>query len=356
MAPRIETTVTYEDLAAVEHHLDDVDGQILRHEYLLQKPILDRRSELVANIPNFWPLVFEGAPSAIEEEIEPSDSHVFADALVDFSVDRFDVDNEPKSYSLKFTFKANEWFDDEVLEKKFHYRTNCSGARYHVSEPVEIHWKPGKDLTGGLLDSATALFDARQRRSLFSTTTIKSQADMDEKVEMKNKVMQLAEYEALIHKLEFSDPGYRSFFLLFGFVSHYRYVTAEEHAGALAEHKKAQDQQENPIWALEAERDLDEQEIEICDGGEELGYKLANDLWPHAIKYFTAAQENDTDDDDDTEDDSESSAMDEDDDSDEEEGKKVDIRSLVQGKRKKSESLHQNGDGSPAKARKMNGK
>ncbi|KAL0258630.1 hypothetical protein SLS55_006127 [Diplodia seriata] len=324
------TDVTYEDLIQLEQEFEDADLQIIRHQYKITQPLFAKRQEVISKLPNFWALVFEQVPPELDNFIQPSDSSIFADCLKSIEVTRFEIDDpagSPRSFSVKFGFSPNKYFDNEVLEKKFWYRRALDGWSGLVSEPVKINWKKGQDITDGLTDAAVELFDARKTLSA-------------EKV--KTEFKKLPQYKKLLEKMELSEEGTLSFFTWFGFVSVRPFVTAEESAKATK--KEAEDRtkrskgekvEENNEEDDDEEIQLFAEESEVFPTGDELATLIAEDIWPNAIKYFTSAQEADDDDLSSIED---IEDLDDDDDEDE----PVDIRALV-GKGKKEK----NGESSP---------
>ena len=161
------------------------------------------------------------------------------------------------------------------MEKKFWYRKSKDWEGL-VSEPVKIHWKKGNDLTGGLTDAAVAL--AQARKKLAKTNSAKSAET------------ELPEYKALAEKLEMSTEASLSFFAWFGFVSSYRWITAEESEEAskadaerlekLKQGEKVEDEEDD-------EDEQDFQETEVFPSGDEIATLIADDLFPSAIKYFS---------------------------------------------------------------------
>lgn len=252
---------------------------------------------MVAQIPNFWPLVFEQAPTDIDEFIQPSDSSLLLTSLASFSVSRFEFEHgsqgDPRSLAFRFEFNENDHFEDRVIEKRFWHRRSKGGWAGLVSEPVEVHWKAGKDLTGGLLGMVKKVWDAQQSNSKTAGTKA-TELTLDER--------------ALKKKIENTGLGGMSFFAWLGYVG--RSVSAEEsreatekarrerlarQAGtAAASNGEEEDQEED-------DGDDDEKPLEIFPDGENLAIALAEDLWPNAIKYFTTAQEQDEASDDDFE-------------------------------------------------------
>jgi hypothetical protein len=202
--------------------------------------------------------------------------------LETFEVSRFELDDpkgSPRSFSLKFGFKENEYFEDKVLEKKFWFRRSQDWAGL-VSEPVQIHWKKGKDLTGGLTDAAYKLGEARKKLSSDSSD-----------VATRKKETSLPEYRELAEKLETSLESSVGFFGIFAFVSGYRWVSAEESEKVekadkekLEKIKRGEKIEEDDEEEEDAQ---DYQEIEVFPGGDEVATIIAEDMWPNAIKYYS---------------------------------------------------------------------
>ncbi|RAR04120.1 nap family protein [Stemphylium lycopersici] len=321
-----EMAARFEELAALEHEFEDVEEEIIRKAEALQSPLYKKRAEFVAKIPHFWSLVFEQAPPEIDNFIQPTDSKVFAECLSTFEVSRFELNEpngSPRSFSLKFGFTENEYFEDKELEKKFWFRKTKDWQGL-VSEPVKINWKKGKDLTGGLTDAAYKLGEMRTK---LATDTANGAARKEE--------AKSAEYKKLAQKIETATDASVSFFGLFSFVSGYRWVSAQESAQAAKEEKerfekirrgeKVEEEEE------EEEDQLDYQEIEVFPGGDEVATIIAEDMWPNAIKYYKGTFDEDEDDEELS--DIDVDVMDASDDDDDEQP--VDIRALV-GKGRKA--------------------
>lgn len=254
---------------------------------VVKRPLYEKRHKIVSQIPNFWPLVFEQAPPDIDEFIQPSDSSLLLTSLTSLSVTRFEIedgkDGDPRSLCFRFEFSDNDHFEDKVIEKKFWQRHSKSGWTGLVSEPVEIHWKKGKDLTGGLLGTVKKVWDAQQARREGGDTKTK-ELSADEK--------------SLKKKIENTGLGGLSFFAWFGYVG--RHVSAEESQEALDKAQKERiARQEGKQQDPEGEDDKaeeeddedededDENELEIFPEGDSLAIHISEDLWPNAIKYFS---------------------------------------------------------------------
>ncbi|KAF2827060.1 NAP family protein [Ophiobolus disseminans] len=334
MAERELPQADFAELTVLEAEFEDAELEIIRKAEALHAPIYRKRAEVIARIPHFWSLVFEQTPPEIDNFIQPSDSAVFADCLETFDVSRFELEDpngSPRSFSLKFGFSDNEYFEDRVLEKKFWFRKAKDWTGI-VSEPVLIHWKKGKDLTGGLTDAAYNLFEARKK---LGTDTSDGKA--------RKRETQLPEHKILAHKIEKSLESSISFFGLFAFVSGYRWVSAEESQKVTREAKEKLEKVQQGV-KMEGSEDEDDdspeehhQEVEVFAGGDEVVTIIVEDMWPNAIKYYKSTWDEEEDDEDLSElEVSESEMMMDHEDDESDTDTKVDIRALV-GKGRKSD-------------------
>ena len=336
---------SYEDLAEIEDEFGEIDTDIMRKQYELSKSVYAKRREVVSQISTFWPLVLEQAPVEIDQYIQPQDSQLFAESLVNVEISRPEISvgpeqlnisssSNPRSLRIQFEFNPNEFFDDTVLEKTFWYRRAKDGWTGLVSEPVSIHWKKGKDLTEGLTDLAVALFERRKKTGDMTNTG-------------------LPEYTALKKKTEQWNSMNTSFFTWFGWSSARRWVSAEESQKASQEQdeRKQRRRRGEKIEVPEPEEDddtaEDDEPVIFHEAGEELAISFAEDVWPNAIKYFTQAQESDEISDADFEE------MDDKEDAEDgdEDDAPIDIRSLVQSK-DKGGPRPQHSNGPPSKKQK----
>lgn len=283
-----ETTVSYEELLALENDFEDLETEMIRQHYIQSRHLYEKRQKLIENIPNFWPLVVEQAPLEIDEYIQPSDSAVLLNSLKSLSVSRFELDadekkGEPRSFSIRLEFAPNDYFEDAVLEKKFWYKRDATATGDDllpggdlVSEPVRIQWKKGKDLTGGLLDMVIKVWEEKKQQQEQRAKEVGGSKSANKK--------EPSEAEKTLKKaIENTGIGGTSFFAWFGYIG---YQPDDETDGSEAE--KASD--------MDDDEDVDEDDdddLEIFPNGDELAASIAEDLWPGAIKYFTQAQEQD---------------------------------------------------------------
>lgn len=294
MAAPEDASVTYEQLTDLEKEFEDAEVEIIRQQFNLTKPLFEKREKLATQIPNFWPLVLEQAPVDVDQYIAQTDSVVLLSSLTSFSVSRFELEDggkgDPRSVSIKMEFSENEYFEDCVLEKKFWYRRTKDWSGL-VSEPVPIKWKPGKDLTGGLLDMAVKVWNQEKANDSVNGNGVTKAKDFT------------PEQKELKKKIERTGSG-ASFFAWFGYQG--RHVSAEENLLEIEkenEKRQAKAKGEAPTEeeedaGMEEDEDDEEEEddplaLDIFPTGDELAIAFSEDLWPNAIKYFTLAQEQD---------------------------------------------------------------
>ncbi|KAG6302242.1 hypothetical protein E4U09_003334 [Claviceps aff. purpurea] len=261
----------HEKLDIIDDEYDQVELEILRLEDKMTRDWFARRAKVISEIPDFWTYVFEAAPLEITTCIQPTDAVMFT-ALKNLTVEHFELPNgHPRSFSLKFEFSENGYFENSVLEKKFWWRCAMDGQENYVSEPVEIKWKPGKDLTHGLLDLAKKIYEEDKAGKHDQNSPAK---------------------EALIKKLDDNNIATVSFFNMFGYRG--RYITAEESAAAfmeLEEKRKARKEGKPPVEEMEDDDDDDEYDFEIFHNADELAAAIAEDLYPDAIRYFREGEQ-----------------------------------------------------------------
>uniref|UniRef100_A0A2K6UHE3 SET nuclear proto-oncogene n=1 Tax=Saimiri boliviensis boliviensis TaxID=39432 RepID=A0A2K6UHE3_SAIBB len=126
-----------EQQEAIEH----VDEEILKVEQKYNKPrqpFFQKRSELIAKIPNFWVTTFVNHPqvSALRGEEDEEALHYLT------RVEVTEFEDIKSGYRIDFYFDENPYFESKVLSKEFHL--NESGDPF--SKSTEIKWKSGKDL------------------------------------------------------------------------------------------------------------------------------------------------------------------------------------------------------------------
>ncbi|KAK7895788.1 hypothetical protein WMY93_021113 [Mugilogobius chulae] len=168
-----DETSEKEQQEAIEH-IDEVQNEIDRlneqasedilkveQKYnKLRQPFFQKRSELIAKIPNFWVTTFVNHPqvSALLGEEDEEALHYLS--RVEF-------------------FDENPYFENKTLSKEF----NVNESGDPVSKSTEIKWKAGKDLTKRTGQSPNKAGKKRQHEepeSFFTWFTDHSDAGADE--------------------------------------------------------------------------------------------------------------------------------------------------------------------------------
>lgn len=242
----------------------------VRYQHKLNKDLYVKRAKVVAGIPSFWPLAIEQSPPDIDEYIQPTDAILLLNHLTSLSVERFELPNgDPRSISIKWEFSENDTFENKVLEKKFWWRRAKDEWEGLVSEPVDIKWKEGKDLTNGML------------------TLVKTIADE----EAAGKTDETPAKKQLKEKMDNTALDGLSFFAWFGFRG--RKISNEEHAEATKAYEekrralKAGEKTDAMEEDDEDDEDDEEYEWEIFPTGDDLAVCISDDLWPNALNYFS---------------------------------------------------------------------
>lgn len=135
-----------EQIDEVQNEIDRLNEQasdeILKVEQKynkLRQPHFQKRSELIAKIPNFWVTAFVNHPQ-VSALLNEEDEEVLQ-YLTRVEVQEFE--DIKSGYRINFHFEENEYFESKIISKEFHL--NETGEPSSKSTP--INWKPGKDLT-----------------------------------------------------------------------------------------------------------------------------------------------------------------------------------------------------------------
>lgn len=268
----------------------------MRQNYILTKPIYAKRAQLIERIPNFWAIVVEEAPEDIDHRIQPCDTAVLS-TLQSIEVSRFEISEsaphtgDPRSLKITFAFGENAWFTDRILVKSFWQRRARDGWTGLVSEPVQICWKKGKDLTEGLLNDVVQIFELEKGMKKIQEP---AGSDLPSKWPEKRSNLHEQLVQKLIRKLEETPQDALSFFAWFGYRG--RNMSAEESAEAIVKEKQKREQWNSQDGVLRNEsRDGEKEDevkencfdYEIYPAGEDLAIAISEDMFPGAIKYFS---------------------------------------------------------------------
>ncbi|CAJ0968274.1 unnamed protein product [Ranitomeya imitator] len=183
-----DETSEKEQQEAIEH-IDEVQNEIDRlneqasEEILkveqkynkLRQPFFQKRSELIAKIPNFWVTTFVNHPqvSALLGEEDEEALHYLT------RVEVTEFEDIKSGYRIDFNFDENPYFENKVLSKEFHLNESGDPS----SKSTEIKWKAGKDLTKRSSQTQNKASRKRQHEepeSFFTWFTDHSDAGADE--------------------------------------------------------------------------------------------------------------------------------------------------------------------------------
>jgi hypothetical protein len=291
------------ELELLDANLSDIDSELTAKKYLQMAPVLAQRQATIDKIPGFWAVVFDNAAAELEAAITPSDAEIFAKALVRVEVLRPEIPagasfvdtglekfGEPRSVTINFHFRENEWFSDSLLSKTLYFRYTKDGSAGLSSDPVKINWKAGQDLTEGLTDAAYNLWAAQKQNPAQQLDAVLSK---DARKARDAAAKALPEYSALAKLLVEKVNGAISFFNFFSYRG--RWTSAAENVEATAEIRArraaalaGQDQPEEDEDDGDDEYEFAEEDVETFPPGHDVAVTIAEDIWPDAIDYFFA--------------------------------------------------------------------
>nr|AAQ75019.1 liver regeneration related protein LRRGR00002 [Rattus norvegicus] len=178
-----EQQETIDHIDEVQNEMDRLNEQpseeILKVEQkynrLCQPFFFQKRSELIAKIPNFWVTTFVNHPqvSAPRGEEDEEALHYLT------RVEGTEFGDIKSGYRIDFYFDENPYFENKVLSKEFHLNESGDPS----SKSTEIKWKSGKDLTKCSSQTPNKASRKRQREkpeSSFPWFTDRSDAGADE--------------------------------------------------------------------------------------------------------------------------------------------------------------------------------
>uniref|UniRef100_A0A2K5I2V0 SET nuclear proto-oncogene n=1 Tax=Colobus angolensis palliatus TaxID=336983 RepID=A0A2K5I2V0_COLAP len=173
----------------VIEHIDEVQNEIDRlneqasEEILkveqkynkLRQPFFQKRSELIAKIPNFWVTTFVNHPQVTVLLGEEDEEALYYSTRVEVT----EFEDIKSGYRIDIYFDENPYFENKVLSKEFHLNESGDPS----SKSTEIEWKSGKDLTKRSSQTQNKASRKRQHeepQSFFTWFTDHSDAGADE--------------------------------------------------------------------------------------------------------------------------------------------------------------------------------
>ncbi|KAM5317025.1 LOW QUALITY PROTEIN: protein SET-like [Glossophaga mutica] len=181
-----EETSEKEQQEAIEH-IDEVQNEIVNEQASeeilkveqkynkLRQPYFQKRSELIAKIPNFGVTTFVNHPqlSALLGEEDEEALHYLT------RVEVTEFEDIKSGYRIDFYFDENPYFENKVLSKEFHLSESGDPS----SKSTEIKWKSAKDLMKRSSQTQNKASRKRQHEepeSFFTWFTDYSDAGADE--------------------------------------------------------------------------------------------------------------------------------------------------------------------------------
>ncbi|KAK6850805.1 hypothetical protein PG987_000439 [Apiospora arundinis] len=266
------------ELQQFEDAISDVDLEIAAKQWLMTKDIFAKRQASIAKIPGFWSVVFDKAQALTAINVDRPEIPAGA-STTDTGIDKF---GEPRSMTITFHFKENDFFTDSVLAKTFYYRYGNDGSTGLVSEPIKINWKAGKDVTEGLSDAAYSFWQAQKADA---SQQLDAALSGEARKARDAKAREMPQYKALAAMIEEKEMGATSFFNFFSYRG--RWTSAAESvqakAEAMAKRAKAGEVDEEED---EEEEEFPEEHVETFPPGHDVAVTIGDDIFPSAIDYF----------------------------------------------------------------------
>ncbi|XP_045481823.1 protein SET-like [Harmonia axyridis] len=142
----------------IDKHCIEASEEILKIEQkfnLLKKPLFEKRSEIIKNVPNFWFTAIMNHPdlsSLVDEKEEECLQFLNRIEVVEF-------EDIKCGYEIQFHFEENPFFENSTIKKEFHL-----GSGPPSSHSTQIKWKDDNDLNSGKSGSKRHL----ESKSFFS--------------------------------------------------------------------------------------------------------------------------------------------------------------------------------------------
>lgn len=211
------------------------------------------------------------ASQTLDELITADDAKLFENNLIGINMVRPEAEKEGgdiRNFDITFTFSENEWMEDTVLTKHFTTVSVNGQTLGLASEPLNIKWKAGKDLSKGITKKAFDFYTAKKEE-------LKA-APKDESKDKKKLAMPV--WADLI-----SDDD-KSFFHWFSWWGESLNAIRLENEEA-ADEKEGEDEDDNEEnWEDE---EHDDEEESVFPGGGELAEYIVDDLFVNATKYLS---------------------------------------------------------------------
>ncbi|KAF3932866.1 hypothetical protein ABW19_dt0210454 [Dactylella cylindrospora] len=257
-----KTQEAFGQLGDLELEFEKAEVEVLKYQIQQTTPLYARRNLLTTSIPSFWPTVFDSTPD-FDQHIAPSDVMPIS-TITSVNVIRPNASTEPRDFIIELSFDParNEWFEETTLAKRFWWKTVDGKWSGLVSEPVNITWKEGNDLSGGETGRVCEEWIARKAAKEGKSGKGKGKGAAD-KGKGKGKANGEAngKKKSLEEKLAGGQPSFFTWFAWIGKGTDFDGGDEEE----------------------------EEEDGDLFNHGDELALTIADDVYPNAIKYFLEA-------------------------------------------------------------------
>lgn len=160
------TQKALEEIDLIQNQLDGINEkaseEVLQIEIKynrLRKPHIEKRSQLISNIPNFWATAIMNHPD-ISNLFTSQEDEDCLHHLTKLEIEEFE---NILGFQIKFYFDENPYFHNPVLTKEYIFDSDAP-----TSKSTPINWKDGVHLGQSLQDSGSK---AGKKRHFEATRT-----------------------------------------------------------------------------------------------------------------------------------------------------------------------------------------
>jgi len=136
-----ELDSTQEKIEVLDQEENNKVIEITKHYNQQRNPHLAKRTEVISKVPDFWLTAFHNHP-ILGGLLVDEDFEIFKALL---SLEVIEAEDVKSGFKISLTFKKNPFFTNKTLTKEYAYDEE---GQLKITAS-QIHWKKGKDPTGG---------------------------------------------------------------------------------------------------------------------------------------------------------------------------------------------------------------